>query len=153
MKPPVFLAKQRMSLAHLYTRQGFDRTRLYVRADGSSFVGCPCFYCGDNATTEDHAYPLVALQQIYGIADLPSARLLIVVPACLECNILLGTRVFSTLFMRKKHIKQRLRQRYKRILAIPPWEPRELARLEPRLQEYVLLGLQQQENLHHRLAW
>lgn len=143
----------RASLSHLYTRQGFDRTRLFVHPDGLSFAGCPCYYCGELATCEDHAFPLIALHQIYGVADLPSTRLLVIVPACHECNTLLGEKVFDSLPRRKRYIKTRLRKRYKRILEIPSWHPQELQTLNPNFRDYVELGLFQQEALRQRLSW
>jgi len=143
----------RHSLDFLYARQGFDHTKTFVHADGFSFVTCPCFYCGDIATSEDHAYPLVALRQIYGLTDLPSTCLLVIVPACHECNAILGDRVFASIYARKRYIKTRLRKRYKRLLAIPAWHPQELQALNPAFRAYVQLGLDQQERLHKRLEW
>lgn len=143
----------RRSFDHLYTRQGFDRTATYLRYDGSSYVTCPCWYCGEPSTCHDHTYPLIALQQLYGVADLPSPRLLLIVPACGECNGLLGDRVFPNHGRRKAYVKKRLRQRYKRLLELPSWEASELAQLGSALQHYVLLGLRQQELMMDRLRW
>lgn len=153
MATEAFRHAHRRGLAHLYIRQHFDNTRTFVLYDGSSWVGCPCFYCGNPATTEDHAYPLVALQQIYGLTDLPPSRLLVIVPACQECNGILGNKVFSTLSKRKQHIKKRLRERYRKLLAIPEWGTADLGRLGRVMQEYVILGLRQQELLQERLCW
>lgn len=147
------LHQYRQFLAHLYTRKGFDETRLFVHRDGMSFVACPCYYCGEVATSEDHAYPLIALSTIYGLEDLPSPYLLVVVPACHECNLLLSSKVFPSMARRKRYVKQRLRQRHKQLLALPDWHPQELLTLSPRLREYVELGIWQRENLEKRLSW
>jgi hypothetical protein len=89
--------REHYSLDFLYTRQGFDRTRMYVHLGGASFIGCPCYYCGDLATSKDHVYPIVALRSLYGLTDLPPERLLIIVPACSECNSFSGIRFFPRL--------------------------------------------------------
>jgi hypothetical protein len=146
-------AAYRRSFHHLYKRQGFDRTAQYEQYDGSTYEACPCYYCGEPATHEDHAYPLVALASIYGLSDLPSPRLLVVLPACAECNGILADKVFPTLLRRKTHLKTRLRERYKRLLDIPLWGDAELGRLGQAMQEYVLLGLRQQRILERRLQW
>ena len=151
--PPSPRQVYRRNLDFLYTRQGFDATRLFVASDGSSFRGCPCYYCGNPATTHDHVYPLVALYALYGVEDLPPTHLLVIVPCCQECNALLHSSVFPTMAARKRYLKRRLRQRYKRLLALPSWHPQELLTLGPGLRAYVEIGLAQQENLHQRLSW
>ena len=145
--------QEQFSIDFLYTKQGFERTRTYIQLGGCSFVGCPCYYCGDLATCDDHVYPVVALRSLYGLTDLPPARLMVIVPACQECNGVLGDEVFPSLISRKNYLKKRLRRRHKRLLALPTWHPQELNDLGPGLREYVELGFLQQEHLKKRLAW
>lgn len=112
----------------------------------------PCYYCGMLATTIDHVPPKVvrAKFQSLGMMDRYSIH---EVPACAECNSLLGDRHPWTLGDRKRSVKNRLRRRYKRILSIPPWSDSELSILSPSLQDFVIRGLYQQEIVLKRLAW
>lgn len=85
-----------------------------------------CFYCNDPAECEDHAIPHSLLKRQnaprtgYGKDTLP---------ACNECNGLLGSQVFFTLKARKNYLAQRVCQRYAKHLAKSKWEKEELESL------------------------
>ncbi len=68
-----------------------------------------CYYCGEPSECEDHAIPHALVRRLgaarsgYGTDTLP---------ACHECNTLLGAQVFDTLEDRTEYICTRLKQRY-----------------------------------------
>lgn len=119
----------------------------------------PCYYCGERASTIDHVVPQSMLNtlRLHGdpaIADILNQRQRIkTVPACRECNCLLGNRYFNTITERKTHLKKRLRQRYQRLLAMPPWSDSELATLSGRLRHFVMTAQVNKERLHQRLDY
>ena len=114
-----------------------------------------CYYCGLWADTIDHTIPRallryqldpVALKEITGIQRTT-------VPACLECNMLLGSQVFPTLAERKDWLKARLRRRYHKLLRMPDWSEDELLELGPSLQRHVRAALRQRDLVRKRIAW
>lgn len=136
-----------------YTRLGFDRVRMYVDPLGFSYVSTPCYYCGNPATCEDHTMPLVLLRSLIDAgADEPTKKYWLV-PACHECNNTLHSKRFLELRTRKAYIKQRLRKRYARILAIPTWHKDELDELGFTLRTNILQGMEQKHLIQERLAW
>jgi len=136
-----------------YHKIGFTTFRMYIDAVGNSFVSVACFYCGDMANTEDHTLPLIALQSLLSTNAQPSKDKFIVVPACWQCNSILGDRVFPTLGMRKTFVKHALRKRFKKILRLPIWHEDELRELGPTLRSAVVQGIALQRKIKERLAW
>lgn len=106
----------------------------------------PCTYCGDIAATRDHVPPVsVALR-----LGLPMK----IVPACHECNVLLGNRPpWYSVLARRRTIGVRLRHRYAKALRIPKWREEEIGTLGPELQRVVREGLAAQRRARARLAW
>lgn len=142
----------RMSLDLFYQDFAYDRKRFF-RINGTEFEGDPCYYCGEIATTVDHAFPLSALEKLISAGEeVPRSRLKRV-PACSECNCLLSAFVFPSLQYRKAFLKKQLQRRYKKTLAMPDWTDRELSKLSYRLQQNVLAGLARKEQVLKRLQW
>ncbi len=85
-----------------------------------------CFYCGELATCEDHVIPH-SMRYAMGInrRDYGTDTL----PACHECNGLLGSNVFDTLTERKTYLDTALRKRYANELHYKPWSQAELEEL------------------------
>jgi hypothetical protein len=140
---------------HSYShREGFDVTRLYVDLfSGGSYSTTPCFYCGLQATCEDHSYPLMALSQLLAEGQPPAKRQLTIVPSCHECNGILADHLFPNQSARKRFIKKRLRQKYQRIFTLPTWEEAEIRELGTTLQVYVRQGVDLKKLLNERLWW
>lgn len=118
-----------------------------------------CYYCGEPAGTVDHVVPQSMLEKLRILGDDATSAIMarhgrrMTVPACLECNVLLGPKYFSTLEQRKLYLKKRLRLRYKRILSMPEWSDRELSQLGPRLQEYVIHSIGRQQIIRRRVSY
>lgn len=116
----------------------------------------PCTYCGVPADTLDHTIPQsvvnAAADAGLSLAALSRVRYL-VVPACRECNSLLGDRVFPTLSERRTAVKRMLRRRYYADLGMPSWDEAEIAELGPNMQHEVRVGLEKQRIIRARLAW
>lgn len=136
-----------------YTKKGFETYRLYIDHGGNSFLATACFYCGDMAQSEDHVFPLVALITLFDVGEKPLKDKLLVVPACKDCNVVLGSHVFPTIDQRKEYIKQRLRKRFSRVLSMPTWREEELQALGHTLRSAVLKGVALQRKTKERLAW
>ena len=115
----------------------------------------PCYYCGLVADSVDHVIPLHLLAKVEDAADLESltARRRLTVPACQECNHLLGGRYFDTLAERTAYLKGRLRARYRKQLGTPDWTARELMDLSEHLRNYVLAGIITRDTVRQRLSW
>jgi len=109
-----------------------------------------CFYCGLPADTVDHIIPRVVVTALMDI-QFTAGRM--TVPACRECNSALGAKVFSDPLEKKRWIKVWLRQRYKRVLQMPPWSESELAELQFNLREMTEAALRLKELIKSRIAW
>lgn len=128
--------------------------RVTYTLSGMSWEACPCAYCGDPATHEDHVYPIASFAKLYRMgAPLPPDEILLIVPACRECNMLAGDRVFYTFEGKRGHIKEKLFKRYKRVMSIPYWDPEEIAELRGNLQRYVGAGATQRDIMLERLRY
>ncbi len=76
------------------------------------------------------------------------------VPACQQCNSILGGAIYDhTLEARKDRLKKRLKIKLQRDLSMPDWTDYELGQLSPRLQSYVLEGLLKKQIAQERLRW
>ena len=75
------------------------------------------------------------------------------VAACKECNSLLSNSIQDTLAERKKLLKQRLKRKYKKILAIPNWKDEELVIMEYNMKKYILDSLKLRELTRLRLEY
>ena len=75
------------------------------------------------------------------------------VPACKECNSLMGNLTYNTLAAKKEALKVKLGIRYKRLLDLPVWNHKELSRLGPALRSRVMHGLNMKRLVRARLRW
>jgi hypothetical protein len=93
-----------------------------------------CTYCGSTATDRDHVIP-VSLTTCY---TKRYGDVAVTVPACRECNAILGNRLFKTFEARAAYVASRLKARYKKLLAAPSWTDEELAELGPSLRSSII---------------
>jgi hypothetical protein len=98
-----------------------------------------CVYCGDTATRPDKF--------------LNKSLTMVGVPACPECRRLLRGHSADTIADRRRHVRTQLKERHRRLLAMPPWTDADLMALGPHLRSAVLETLQRQAHLRARLAW
>lgn len=115
-----------------------------------------CYYCGNFADSTDHVVPRHLLKRAGAMGMELGAVMRIrlwEVPACRECNTLIGGAIFKTLPDRCKYVKAKLRARYRRILAMPRWTPEELGELGPELRRYVQTSQRAREAIQARVSW
>lgn len=99
-----------------------------------------CEYCGLVADAVDHVPPRAVRPTLIELGL--AARIpFLEVRSCHECNCGLGDRPLWTIPLRKRHLRQWLRRRYRKYLAIPAWSDADLANLSREMAEYVLHGL------------
>ena len=117
--------------------------------------GIQCVYCGERANTEDHLQPRSHVAKLLGIINLREALgRLVTVPACLECNSLVGAKIFLTTGAKRRYIQAKLRHRYRRVLEMPAWSNKELGEITcPNLRSIIVSGVEQKERLLHRVRW
>lgn len=113
-----------------------------------------CFYCGRPANEREHTVPRAILRAMndVGIGEIIRGRKL-VVPACRECNGLLGSSYQQDLSKRKKYLKTRLRGKYKAILQMKGWTELELDEMDSTLRSHILAAIQQRRVIEARLSW
>ena len=97
-----------------------------------------CYYCGVPSSTIDHTIPRTLLNRLSReeLADLFAIKRL-TVPACQECNSLIGASVHRTLAARKTYLKQRLEAKYGKFLRMPEWSEGEIDEMGPRMQDHL----------------
>jgi len=118
-----------------------------------------CYYCGEPAGSVDHVVPQSMLETLRVMGDDAVSAILarhgrrMTVPCCQECNSVLSNKYFDTLEKRKRHLKMRMRQRYKSILRTPDWTDRELSQLGERLQQAVIGAIVKRDIILRRLRY
>lgn len=103
--------------------------------------GSQCVYCGERPTTLDHFPPAV------------HCRAGFLLPACSECNMFAGDRWATNFPMRLKHVKDKIRLRYKRLLKTPAWAAEEIAELGYSIAKSIGHFSLKTAVLKERLAW
>jgi len=133
-----------------YRREGFDLKCDY----GKGFVTTPCFYCGEPAASEDHVFPLVALDSLLCEGSAPKGSdVLTIVPSCLECNSLAGDKVFNTREEKKRYIQRRLQNRYRDVLHQEVWDDDELAEMHGDLHRWITQSEVERRRVQSRIGY
>ena len=129
-----------------------DKCRFKAWMEGKTEANIPmCHYCGMPADTIDHVPPRSARSTIIDL-DVINWNFH-EVNCCRECNTLAGAEPPWTLSGRKAMIKKKLRNRYKKYLAMPDWEDSELNRTGNTLRSHINEGLILKEAIKKRLRW
>jgi hypothetical protein len=105
-----------------------------------------CVYCGLDADTEDHLLPR-------GWSGNTSRSRVLTVPACRECNSVIGAQWASTITTRREVAHDAIRRRYRKLLSGLTPSPEDLAELGPNLRSYVEASLTVRQVVEARLAW
>ena len=117
-----------------------------------------CYYCGRYADSIDHVIPQSTLRQLVCLEDKEITKAILrkralKVWACRECNHLLGSSLQDSLIERKQFLKEKLRKRYKRIIALPKWEIDELEDMGYVLRNYIENSARLKEFIVQRINW
>ena len=114
--------------------------------------GDPCTYCGQISDTMDHVPPISMVEQA-SLAGADQDGPFIKVPACLECNSIIGSKRLLTIKARRKHVKDRLRVKYQHFLRIPNWDEDELVEVSPEFAKEIRASVKFGNHVRARLAW
>lgn len=132
---------------------------LVARERPDEVILTQCYYCGEPATSVDHVIPQAMLKTLRSLGDAYVTGILVrfgrrlTVPACKECNSVLGASYQDTLAKRKRELKTRLRRRYRKLLRMPDWTDTELAHVDGWLQDYVIRSVVARDRILARLAF
>ena len=105
-----------------------------------------CIYCGCPGWQKDHLMP----RPWTGDAE---RRHVLTVPACGECNGMIGDAPIFTITERRARAHTSIRRKYRRILEMPEWPVQERARLGHTLRQSIEKGVKQRAMVHARLEW
>lgn len=114
-----------------------------------------CEYCGEPAQARDHVVPRAFRRALDGSRELSAllSRMPDTVPACHECNSIIGSDVFDSLAEKRAGIQERLAHRYRRLMRVAAWTDEELAEHEGRLRESLEAAEYKRRVLLIRLSW
>jgi hypothetical protein len=110
-----------------------------------------CIYCGLRATTIDHFVPLSVVHMLMACEGAVTGKFLI--PSCGECNAIASDRLFPSVAAKRRFIHERLRKKYRKVLAMPDWRESEQEESGWSLRTSVAAGMAQKSVLLQRLAW
>lgn len=110
-----------------------------------------CVYCGSRATTIDHFVPLSVVYMLMDVVGEVTGKFL--VPSCGECNRIASDFPFRTIAAKRRYIHEKLRKRYKKLLALPTWHKDEIDELSHSLADHVRSGMVRKAWLEERLKW
>lgn len=122
-------------------------------SDDLEFV---CVYCGVFADSEDHVVPRHLLERAGELSvDLSKVMRMQrwVVPACRECNTMIGGRLYPTLAERRAAAHAGIRRKYASYLRVPDWSDEELDEMGPTAQREIVAAMAVRDWVRKRLAW
>lgn len=82
----------------------------------SKYPAETCFYCGTYAEAYDHVPPIACMCEEEGL----------LIPACSECNGILGSSYIKRLRNRKAYLLKTYKKKYKKLMEAPCWTEEEL---------------------------
>lgn len=102
-----------------------------------------CIYCGLPGYTKDHLVP----RPWSGDAE---RKFVATVPACGECNSMIGDTVAPTIRERREIAHQRIERKYRKFLNMPEHD---LSEYGPSLRAFLEQSLRTRDYIRERLAW
>ena len=114
---------------------------------------CVCYYCGLPATGLDHVVPRAVLKALEDVSIEISSYRVLVVPCCKECNTLLEASYQDSLLQRKRLLRQRLRRKYRKVLASKIWLTEEILGLDYNLRSHIAECSEKRALVQARLKW
>ena len=108
-----------------------------------------CIYCGEAAQCFDHVIPRSYLSVAKRTGKEPGFK----VPSCIQCNSILGARIFRNLVERKEFVHKRLFVKLKRYVSHEKWEDHELKGLGRNLRSTVEIGEAKADIAEDRLEY
>lgn len=112
-----------------------------------------CWYCGDSADTVDHC-PAIEVAWACGTEALRSAKIdLLLIPACRECNVLLGDIPLFTPESRGFWLYERLATRYKKVSDGGTFDDEDLQEFGYNLRHYLKNAAQSKQWIERRLSF
>lgn len=110
-----------------------------------------CFYCGSDADSLDHVIPwsFYSNKRRKNAGKAPGFR----VGACRECNGLLGSSFYPSMFDRCKSVNSKLRAKYKKLFKTPEWDEEELQEVSAKLRQSIRATLTKKREISKRLEF
>lgn len=96
-----------------------------------------CIYCNDVAQEWDHIPPKALRRQLTWEQWHEMGVKFRRVPACRDCNQIIGARPLFTVADRRARVREKLWRRHRKLILTPGWQAEELDQLEGRLKDYV----------------
>ena len=107
-----------------------------------------CTYCGEHGDSLDHVIPH-SYDHVYKKRSYNRKE---VVPACTECNSLLGNKLYFTIKDRAGYLHSKYQKRYKKILAYPVWDEEDLDEMSDNFRKSIVAGLDEAKIIKIRIG-
>jgi len=105
-----------------------------------------CIYCGEPGWTKDHLLPV-------GITGVALRKHVLTVPACGECNSLIGDTYATSITERRSIAKNGLRKKHWRKISSHEYSEEEIAEFGPGLRPTIIRAKQDRAAILVRLAF
>lgn len=139
------------------SQRGYDLKRVsHFYRHIEPFGPDACAYCGERANTVDHVAPVSYIAGLLDVMQRLRSSLrecLVTVPACSDCNSLLGSFIPDSLANKRAELKRRLYARHESLLASETWSDADINRHGRSLRSYLLSQEQRRRVIERRLAF
>lgn len=106
-----------------------------------------CFYCGDIATDRDHILPASSRGPVRRFSGQETVR------ACRECNVVLGPKIFLSIFDRIDYLIRTYRKRYKLNKPTVHWDEDELEEIGHTLASKIKKDISKRERGENKIVF
>lgn len=136
----------------------YARPRIYWDATATlstksgEYEYTPCVYCGEPFDDEEHVFPINELSSLEMLED-DERDMLIIVPACRECNGIAGAIRDHSFEDRRDRVKSILRNRYRQYVERPDWDDEEMTDFGEAVGGHIARGNFEQDRIQARLAY
>lgn len=114
-------------------------------------IGEACTYCGMPSDTMDHV-PALSTVSMIRATEIETGRM-IKVPACRECNSLLGTTTAHSIVERRAIVREKLTARYRKYLNMPKWDEDDFEDVSPEMAKFIRASSVIAEQVKARTRW
>lgn len=127
-----------------------------MSSDDRNDIDLICTYCGVPADSEDHVVPRHLLARA-GELEMDLSQVMRmqtwVVPACRECNSIIGGQLFATIKERRECAHKGIRKKYASYLRVPNWSEEDLEEMGPDAQREIIAAIKVRDWVKTRLRW